>query len=164
MDDRYFDRLTKRVSAAGSRRQVLSALVGAALVGTATGEVAAKRKGKPGKPGKPSKPSKPGKQCRPGAPPEADLCANPKLYPVPSGSDPEHCCHNGFCSCGGKCCGNGCFKTGDEAEPTKVFCCSEPSFVECPAASGDGETCCEGSCEACGDLGQTGISGSYRRR
>jgi hypothetical protein len=155
MDYRKFDQLTQRVTAAGSRRQALRAVLGAALVRIATDEATAKPK---------DKHVKPGKQCRPGASPEDDPCANTKRYPVPDGSDPERCCHNGFCSCGGKCCGNGCFKTGPEDAPTKVFCCSEPTYVECPAASGDGETCCEGSCEACGDLGQTGISGSYRRR
>jgi hypothetical protein len=153
MDDRAFDRLTQRVSRAGSRRQALRAVLGAALAGAATGKVAAKPK---------HKEVKPGKQCRPGVDPEVDPCAE---YPVPEGAKSEFCCHNGFCSCGGICCGNGCFQTGTNAsQPTTVFCCSEPKYVECPAASGDGETCCEGSCEACGDLGPTIITGSYRRR
>jgi hypothetical protein len=154
MDHRSFDRLTQRVSTAGSRRQALRAVLGAALAGAATREVAAKPKDNwVGR----------GKQCRPGADPKDDPCANPRLYPVPEGARPEFCCHNGFCSCGGTCCGNGCYKTGDEAVPTTVFCCTEPRFVECPAASRDGETCCEGSCDTCGDLGPTGIAGSYRR-
>jgi hypothetical protein len=155
MDYRKFVRLTQRVSAAGSRRQALRAVLGAALAGIAMSEATAKPK---------DKQVKSGKQCRPGASPDADPCADTRRYPVPPGSAPERCCPNGFCSCGGICCGNGCFKTGSVEAPTRVFCCSDPTYVECPAASGDGETCCEDSCETCGDLGPTGISGSYRRR
>src|SRR5688572_8901733 len=50
MDHQAFDRLTQRVSRAGSRRQALRAVLGAALVGATTGEVAAKPKDKKVKP------------------------------------------------------------------------------------------------------------------
>jgi len=153
MDYRMFDRLTQRVSAAGSRRQALRAVLGAALAGIAMGEATAKPK---------DKQVKSGKQCRPGASPEPDPCADTKLYPVPRGSAPERCCPNGSCSCGGQCnCKNACFV--DTATNTPL-CCTGRGRKICVAA--ETETCCGPGlgCETCEEVHQSGIPGSYRRR
>jgi hypothetical protein len=152
MDHQAFDRLTQRVSRAGSRRQALRAVLGAALAGVATGEVAAKPKDKKGKPGK---------QCGPGAAPDAVPCDDRRFYPVPVGAEPEFCCPNGSCSCGGQCsCKNACFIRADSNSP---FCCTGRGRKICVSA--ETETCCGTGlvCETCKDLHPSGIAGSYRR-
>jgi hypothetical protein len=149
MDDRVFDRLTQRVGSAGSRRQALRALLGAALAGAATGEVAAKPK---------NRERKPGKQC-PGADPRVDPCAN---YPFSRDGTPESCCPNGSCSCGGQCnCKNACFVN---AATNTSFCCTGRDRKIC--VSGQTETCCGPglTCATCDDFHHSGIPGSYRRR
>jgi hypothetical protein len=150
MDYRKFDLLTRRLSVAGSRRQALRAVLGAALVGTAAGEVAAKPK---------KKEIKPGKECLPGVPPEADTCAK---YPVPAGSGPEHCCHNGSCSCGGRCnCKKTCFVN---TVTNDAVCCKGREGKICVSAGT--ETCCgpKLDCKSCEGSQESGIPGRYRRR
>jgi hypothetical protein len=151
MDYRKFDRLTQRLSAAGSRRQALRAVLGAALVGTVTDDVAAKLK---------DEAVKPGKECRPRVSSDADLCA--KKYPVLQSANPEFCCPNGSCSCGGQCnCENACFIDAVTSSP---FCCKGRGQKNCVSA--ETETCCGPrlACETCEEFHQSGISGSYRRR
>ncbi len=155
MDRNRFDALARALASKRSRRGALAMLLSSGFLRHSPQTLAA-RGGKGHK-----------KQCTPGADP--NQCG--KLhYPVldragvVAGYEAESCCKNGFCSCGGQCCGNGCFQTGDERLPTKVFCCSDPQFVECPDASGEGETCCEGSCENCPQVGPGAVTGSYRRR
>jgi hypothetical protein len=155
MDFRNFDRLTQRVSNAGSRRQALLAVLGAALVGAATGEVAAKPK---------DNKVKPGKQCGPGAAPEAVPCDDRRNYPVPVGAEPEFCCPNGSCSCGGQCnCKNACF-VAEAPSINSPICCTGRGRKICRSA--ETETCCGPGlgCETCEDFHQSGIPGSYRRR
>ena len=155
MDHQAFDRLTQRISRAGSRRQVLRAVLGAALVGAATGEVAAKPK---------DKKVKPGKQCLPGADPKDDPCSDASKYPVSRQGKPESCCPNGSCSCGGQCnCKNACFIL-TENNNTTPFCCTGRGRKIC--VSEGTETCCGPGlpCETCADFHQSGIAGSYRRR
>jgi hypothetical protein len=157
MDHQAFDRLTQRVSTAGSRRQAVRAVLGAALLGVATGEVAAKPK---------DKKVKPGKECRPGADPKNDPCSDTWKNPVSRQGDPEFCCPNGSCSCGGQCnCKNACFLLAkhDPTESDTPFCCTGRGRKIC--VSGGKEACCGPGlpCATCADFNPTGIAGSYRR-
>lgn len=72
MDQRKFDRLTQRVSAAESRRQALRALLGAALVGTTTKNAAAtKRRAPRGR----------GERCKDGTTCHGDACCGEECCP-----------------------------------------------------------------------------------
>jgi hypothetical protein len=84
-----------------------------------------------------------------------------ETLPVPRGSRPEFCCPGGFCSCGGECCDQACFQTGDQTNPDQVFCCTGEGLVIC--GEGPQATCCDVPCSQCQELGQSGIAGSYRR-
>jgi hypothetical protein len=146
MDRERFDALSRMVAQEQSRRAVFAALLSFAALGRG-----ARVHANPGTAGGAGL----SKRCH------ALQCGNPKLYPVPKGADPEFCCNGGFCSCGGECCANACFQTGDPRSPNAVFCCTRPDRAIC-GPRGE-ETCCERSCDACGELGETGLAGSYRR-
>jgi hypothetical protein len=141
MDYRKFDRLTQRVSVAGSRRQALRAVLGAALVGTVTGGAAAKPKHKAVKPGK-------------------RVCDDKSCQSVYQGK----CCPGNFCSCGKdqQCCNNRCF-WDSATDPNEEFCCTGPEWVIC--GEGQDAKCCRYDAEnPCSCLGPGAITGSYRRR
>jgi hypothetical protein len=142
MDQREFDRMTQLVSAAESRRQALRTLLGAALVGVARGEAAAKPKDKKVRTGRRD-------------------CGN---EPCPSQVFKGICCKDGSCSCGQnrECCSGKCF-WDRETNPTKEFCCQGAKWEIC----GDPKSpiCCQRDNEnPCSCIGPGVITGSYRRR
>jgi hypothetical protein len=149
MDRRIFDRLTRRVSAATSRRQAVRAVLGAALLGATTTNAAAVRRASKGR-GR--------KRCvdetcplPPGPGTSADRVGN---------EGKAFCCSGTHCSCNGECCNNRCF-WDSQTNPTKEFCCTGPEWVIC--GEGQDATCRpnvgENSC-----FGPSVITGSYRRR
>ena len=146
MDHRTFDRLTQRVSRAGSRRQALGALLGAALAGISTGEVAAKPKDKADRP-------------------NIARCSACKSPPHDPGQR-AFCCSGQHCSCNGTCCNNRCFwedRVVAGVTTTREFCCAAPELIIC--GGGADATCCKNEgpnpCAKC--IGPSGLAGSYRR-
>jgi hypothetical protein len=152
MDDRAFDRLTQRVSSAGSRRQALRAVLSAALVGATTTHAAAVRRASKGR----------GHQ----------RCVDADCAPPPSpgtsasrvgNGGKAFCCSGTHCSCNGECCNNRCFWVGPEDAPTDEFCCTGPERIMC--GGGADAKCCKNDgpnpCAKC--IAPTGIAGSYRR-
>src|SRR5215211_2771167 len=153
MDHRVFDRLTRRVSAAGTRRQAMRAVIGAALIGAATGDVVAKPKDKKVRTGR--------KDCR------KEFC--------PSQVFKGKCCKDGSCSCGQEreCCSGKCF-WDNGTNPTKEFCCQGAKMVLCGNPEDKDAICCprngdEDSCSyeggfwSCTAANPSGLPGSYRR-
>lgn len=155
MDRERFDQLARLLAAPESRRSVLAALASMATLCGAPGQAArgkARGKGRD-------------ETC------DLDVCLAGAAT-----DDRVRCCKDGSCSCGGKCCGDRCFRWLDMGSNQVVAeaCCGKPirlgdgratRFVFCPDPKGGDPKCCldagKTSCEAC--LGPSGIAGSYRR-
>lgn len=155
MDQRAFDRFTKRFSASGSRRDAVRAALGGALLGVVANDAAAK----PGGNGK----KKPGPKCR------KEDCKAP-FFDLKT---PVHCCAGRYCSCDGRCCEDRCFwglgvdpQTGNQV-PVDEFCCVGPKYIFCPVPNGkegEGVCCLNSDQDPCGQcLGPSGIVASIRR-
>jgi hypothetical protein len=158
MDHQAFYRLTQRVSTAGSRRQALRAVLGAALVGVSTTHAAAAARRAPAGHGQ-------------------TICVDANCPPPPpaieiparggGGGSKAFCCSGTHCSCNGECCNNRCFwedRVEGTTKTTREFCCNGPDLIICENAKGE-DVCClnagRNPCATC--LSATGISGSYRR-
>ncbi len=153
MDHRDFDRLTRRIGSAGSRRQVLRAALGAALVGVTTTHAAAVRRGPKGR-GR--------KIC------VDDQCPPPPTARTSDASESQgraFCCSGTHCSCNGECCNNRCFWVGPPDNPSEEFCCTGPDKIMC--GGGADARCCKNEgpnpCASCKTPSPTGLAGSYRR-
>jgi hypothetical protein len=147
MDHRKFDRLTQRLGAAGSRRQAMRAVFGAALVGATTTHAAAIVRQAPTGRGH--------KIC---------VDENCSFPPGREGGVKGRCCPGNFCSCGEKqeCCNNRCF-WDNQTNPTKEFCCAGPEWVIC--GEGQDAKCCPNVGQnSCLCVGSSVITGTYRRR
>ena len=160
MDRERFDALARLIASKRSRRGAIAAVLGLALMGPGREAFAESGKGR-GKGHDKGRGKGHGASNGQGHACE-DACAGRKCGIDPVTGKPEFCCKDGSCSCGGKCCGDACFQTGDVVTPNKVFCCTGSKKVICGETKAD-ETCCEGSCEACDTPGPAGIAGSYRR-
>ena len=122
MDRDRFDALARLIASKRTRRTALASVLGFALVvpGRAVDADSGKARGKGHDKGR----GKGHGACSGHGHASEDACAGIKCRVDPVTNKPEFCCKDGSCSCGGKCCGDACFQTGDELTPTKVFCCT----------------------------------------
>lgn len=155
MDRERFDALARLLAAPESRRGMLAAMASMAMAG---GAPALSERGT-------AKGRKRDERC------DLEVCLEEAAT-----DDRVRCCKDGSCSCGGKCCGDRCFRWLDKGsnEVIAEACCGKPlrlgdsrktRFVFCPDPAGGDPTCCPDagpqSCEEC--LAPSGIAGSYRR-
>jgi uncharacterized low-complexity protein len=143
MDQLKFDRLTQLVSAAGSRRQTLRAVLGAALLGATTTHAAVRGR-------------RASKSRR-------KTCVDENCPPTPDGK-PGTCCAGKHCTCNGECCPGRCFQEAEAERVTAEYCCVKPDWMMCDGPEGE-PVCCPYDLEnPCSCVGGTVITGSYRRR